>query len=247
MKEDEWEIEKAKTKHWQIDITHGVVDSRAYSEMQYAPAIKVLIWFCAKLRWRIDKKKQGISRRIYLNKDNLSFTYLEAERRGLTQKQFARALKELHHFGFIDVMRHGTGVEKDFSVFSLSDRWRRYGTEDFIQKEMPVSSPRGFRKAKITKTKCPMCIHRSDIGNDGWSACKHPEVVRMEEQYPERKPGAIAAKALNIMAKALDLGIRPSAMRLKWFNWPYCFSSMYIDACKGYEKRQRPKCAVDNG
>jgi len=52
-----------------------------------------------------------------------SFTYAEAEQFGLSTKQFARAIRELVVFGFLDVQHKGSGKHKDYSMYAWSERW----------------------------------------------------------------------------------------------------------------------------
>ena len=73
------------------------------------------------------------------SKQNLVFTYEMAKKYGIPPQRFSNILKSLYECGFIDVIHFGSGQHKDMSLFKLSDRWRKYGTNDFIIKLWPKS------------------------------------------------------------------------------------------------------------
>lgn len=90
------------------------------------------------------------------------------------------------------------------------------------------------------KGKCLLCIHKKNVGDYGRLQCCHPVVMEIGEKYPERKPGVIAATALNKMGKALKLNVHPDAYTSdRWFNWPWCYNPRKpsIVACSGFEKK----------
>jgi len=62
------------------------------------------------------------------NRNNLSLPYREVKKI-MSPFIFNRSLWELLGFGFIDVQRFGR-LERNCSIFSLSDRWRRWQTPD---------------------------------------------------------------------------------------------------------------------
>lgn len=72
-----------------------------------------------------------------VNNGEIVFTYSEALEKGFTRPKFKRALDQLIELGFIDITHHGGGMNKDFSKYSISNRWKDYGTEDFIIKTRP--------------------------------------------------------------------------------------------------------------
>ncbi len=108
----------------------ALLHSTAYRTLDYAPALKVINWFHEKRTIDVDKKKRG-SKRYKVKVQDVSFTYAEAALRGLDHKKFARALRELHAHGFIDVIYLGSGKQRDYSRYALSDRWRNFGAKNF--------------------------------------------------------------------------------------------------------------------
>lgn len=102
------------------------------------------------MRCRIDKIKARPGRqseRIITNNGKLEYTYIEAEKKGIPRASFMRALNELVEKGFIDISHSGSGgVKGDKSLYSISDRWRTWGTDNFIKKTRPkdIRAKRGF-------------------------------------------------------------------------------------------------------
>ena len=88
---------------------YDLLHSKAYQELKYGPGIKTLNWFYEKVWYRKLKNKRGHERYQIVNGGEMSFTYKEAQLRGLTKNQFSRALKDLFRFGFIDLKKHGSG------------------------------------------------------------------------------------------------------------------------------------------
>jgi hypothetical protein len=137
-REEKWADYVKRSKEWNISIPFEMLHSDAYKKLDYAPALKVLCWFHEKRQLRRIKGKRGKNRLQAVNGD-ISFPYWEAILRGLTTKQYSRALKELHEVGFIDIKKPGSALRGDWTVYGLSDRWREYGTPNFKYLEFPKS------------------------------------------------------------------------------------------------------------
>ncbi len=88
-----WEDYKRRTLRWAIRIGFELLYSDAFRSLNYCPSVKVLIWAHEKRQLRLTKRR-GRNRFEVLNND-FPFTYAEAKLRGLTHKQFGRALKDL--------------------------------------------------------------------------------------------------------------------------------------------------------
>lgn len=83
---------------------------------------------------------------------------------------------------------------------------------------------------------CGSCVYRRSIGDYGRVQCSHPRIMAIQEQFPERKPGLIAVRALNEMGKALAIRINLLAYRNPWFSWPWCYDPASVDSCSGFDK-----------
>jgi hypothetical protein len=90
------------------------------------------------------------------------------------------------------------------------------------------------RKKRSPQKGCSKCIHIRSVGDYGRAQCSHPAIMEIQERFPERKPGLVAATALNLMGKALALKINPLAYRNRWFNWPWCYDPSSVEACSGF-------------
>lgn len=73
---------------------------------------------------------------IIRNNGEIVFTYAEAMRKyGIHAPTHLNNLRRLHEVGFIDVSHYGGGMEGDCTRFSISQRWKRYGTPEFDARE----------------------------------------------------------------------------------------------------------------
>lgn len=105
----------------------------------------VLFDFLMKCRVKSRKVKSGRkSERIILNNGEIEYCYSEAEKRGIPRSNFMRALDTLLKKGFIDIDHSGSGGKKgDKSHYAISERWRAWGTDDFIPGARPKDSRQG--------------------------------------------------------------------------------------------------------
>lgn len=130
-------------------IKNDLLDHETFKFITYAPAVKTLIWFMAKIRYEKKRSKDKHKERKIINNGYISFTYREAKLRGLSNQQFSKSLKILHALGFIDITKHGSGLMGDYSCYALSNRWKKYGKPDFERKEFPVNRITVYRRKAV--------------------------------------------------------------------------------------------------
>jgi hypothetical protein len=108
-----------------------LLESLAYHDLKGEKTLRVLIRFFQKRRW-IKKRKK-----IEYIDEPMAFTYAEAQEMGIGASRFHEIIGELYWFGFIEITHIGGGLARDYSRYSLSDRWRDYGTDKFKPREKP--------------------------------------------------------------------------------------------------------------
>jgi len=113
-----------------------MLDSPAFWDLS-ATAIKVLMKFMGKRQLARSRKGSKSERWIVTNNGEIQFTYNEAVGLGISRSAFARALDELISHGFIDVAQSGVGQFKATTLYAISERWRAWGTDDFVEKSRP--------------------------------------------------------------------------------------------------------------
>ena len=126
-------------------------------------AVQVLMAFYKQVRHVKEKVNPLGKKTIWVPdcKQELVFTYGMAKEHGIPPQRFSNILKSLYGFGFIDVIHFGSSKQKNMSLFKLSDRWRKYGTDDFIMKEWPkgrktshsIKGRKGFVKSGEVRQK----------------------------------------------------------------------------------------------
>ena len=128
-----------------------------------------------KRKWESGKKIKGKKQIIYSD-DGFIFPYTEAAALKIAgSTQYWKNLRKLVEVGFLDVVHQGGWYqkhekEKDYSVYKYSERWRKYGTPDFIKAEKPKVLPNSFhiqenmarQKAKSTSRQCRCQLHSSE-------------------------------------------------------------------------------------
>lgn len=139
MTQDQWDEFLKRSKGWSIMMSFELLHSEAYKKLNYGPALKVLNWFHEKIRLEKIEGKRGKNRYRRLNNGVIDFPYREAVYRGLSPQRFSKALKVLHRFGFIDVIKPGSALKGDNTQFILSDRWKAWGSRDFKEVNFPRS------------------------------------------------------------------------------------------------------------
>ena len=126
---------KLKRKAW---VEPEMMESDAFRSLP-GSAMWVLLRFTQKPKW-YDSKVGGRKTRVY-EINGLTFTYSEANHFGLSNTTFYRAIKTLVERGFLDVEHRGGtfghGEIKDYTRFKLSDRWKAWGTPQFVKKDFP--------------------------------------------------------------------------------------------------------------
>ena len=118
--------------------------SRAFRELT-AKAILVLFEFLYRRQMvEVGPRKNWIIK----NNGEIVLTYAEITKRfGIARSTFRNSIDQLVKLGFIDIAHQGGGMMKDSSKYSISERWRDYGKEDFIKKSRKKDSRKlGFTK-----------------------------------------------------------------------------------------------------
>lgn len=165
---------KLKRKAW---VEPEMMTSEAFRALS-GSAMWVLLRFTQKPKW-YDTKSGGRKTRIYEN-NGLIFTYSEANQFGLSNATFYRAIKTLVERGFLDVEHRGGtfghGEIKDYTRFKLVDRWKAWGTPEFIEKDFPrlKYSSMDVQSRVKASFKCDSCTQKNG------AVCEYAEKPVME-------------------------------------------------------------------
>lgn len=117
--------------------------SNAYKSLTKA---EMRIYFHFLLKRKFGKWKGGKSGKrpdkIITNNGEITFSYAEAEKYGYPRVTFNRAIDKFVKVGLIDITRQGQGgcigaggkITGDPSLYAISERWKDYGTDGFVEK-----------------------------------------------------------------------------------------------------------------
>lgn len=129
-----------------------LIESEAFLSLSGRAAMLTLIRFYQKARRkRIKGKSKRPGQMTITNNGEIVFTYGEAKELGLSGGTFNRVLHELiEERGFIDVAEQGHYL-KGPTKFAISERWKRYGTDEYKRCEIERTLPRGmgFQKGNV--------------------------------------------------------------------------------------------------
>ena len=132
-------------KNSKIVIEKVVFKSEAFRSLKTDTAIKVYMDFLMKRQMqklKVSRKNRSDIWEI-TNNGKIEYTYSEAQKKGFTKPRFQRALDELIEKGFIDIARLGGMFEGDKTLYSISTRWQKYGTDKFEVKVRPKDTRKG--------------------------------------------------------------------------------------------------------
>ena len=123
-----------------IWIERQMILSSAFHKLN-GRAMEVLLLFLYRRQWSQPSQK---GKWYTTNNGEIVFPYKEAKKRfKIPKSSFARAIDSLIEYGFIDIAHLGGGLIGDCTKYSISNRWRNYDTDRFVQKKRPKDK-RGF-------------------------------------------------------------------------------------------------------
>ena len=126
-------------------VTFELVKSKAFSVLT-GKSVQILMDFLCKRKFDKDLMKHGNFSPV--NKDRMMYTRKEATSRGYTERVFAHGINRLIEVGFLGLIEQGGGMEGHALIYALSQRWRKYGTPDFVRAERPKDT-RAFKVASM--------------------------------------------------------------------------------------------------
>jgi hypothetical protein len=111
-------------------LTSDLIESDAFLKLSGKAAMLCLIRFHQKAyKKNIKRKSGGQKEPIITNNGEIIFTYSEARWLGIkTNRHFSLVVKELMEKGFIDISEPGNWYMKQPTKYSISYRWRKWGT-----------------------------------------------------------------------------------------------------------------------
>jgi len=139
-----------RSRGYGVYLEPELIESQAFQSLN-GTAIKVLIRFYQRRVFpnRSQKKRRPGTRqepRPILNNGKIVFTFAQAEKLGFPRATFMRALDMLVDRGFIDVAETGSGLFRSTTYYAISDRWRKYGTPEFLVQRRSRGARSGFPK-----------------------------------------------------------------------------------------------------
>ena len=143
------------TNSGSIFVERRLLQSKAYRALRTPTAYFVLGIFWTKRQ--LAKKGRRGKDWVITNNGEIVFTYQEAETKyGISGGAFRSAIDELRNKGFIDIAESGAGLHKSANLYSISNRWKSYGTPEYKEPKPRPQKPinKGFQKGNIYGRNC---------------------------------------------------------------------------------------------
>jgi len=146
---------KSKSQKWRdrkyndMYLPREIILSPAWLSLTTATACKVYLIFRTKCQMKAPEGGRRKSRRDFFiaNNGKIQFCYTEAKKYGIGDGAFTRAIDVLVKVGLIDIAVSGQGIRRDKSLYAISERWRLYGTPEFVVSERQKRKQRyNFKK-----------------------------------------------------------------------------------------------------
>ena len=139
-----------------IWFSRAMLESAAFAAIKTATAHRILAIFFTKRQWA-PTGRRGETDWTLTNNGQIIFTYAEAKKKyGISNGSFRDAIDELIDKGFIDIAQSGAGMYKSANLYSISDRWKLYGTDGYKEPEPRPKKPinKGFQKGNQYGQNC---------------------------------------------------------------------------------------------
>ncbi len=124
-----------------IWLTKDMLNSKAFRSLK-APSLLILLDFLGKRRLsNLGGKRK---RWVITNNGEIEYTFSEAKKKGFTTPRFNRGRDEIIEKGFLDIAHKGSGgIKGDKTLYFISERWRKFGTSDFVVKNRSKDTRKG--------------------------------------------------------------------------------------------------------
>ena len=144
-------------------IEREILKSEAYRSLSGTAKTVYTDFLLRRRVKRLEAKKGRKKETVILNNGELEYTYAEAEKKHppILRSAFMRALDCLIGRGLLDVVHSGSGGRRgDKSLYAISERWKTWGTPEFI----PASRPKDTRDGRGFETYWKK--RRANMGNE---------------------------------------------------------------------------------
>lgn len=138
-----------------VYLENDLLTGQAARAIKSAHSFRVLLEFYRRRKIHKPKNRQGKrAGAVITNNGEIELTYRDAMRRlDISQATFSRCLTELITLGFLDIAELSCGLHRQPTKYAISDRWRRYGGDDFKRIDRAVIKPPYLRKKRPIKNK----------------------------------------------------------------------------------------------
>jgi len=132
---------EGSSKKLYVPLEYHLLNSEPYRILQssYPVAHSIYLGFLKrvkKVRSNYSGKKGKRSPYVAVNERELIYPYREMmnDNGAKSRSTITRNIDHLIKLGFIDIMHRGGLAKGDNSIYAISDRWKKFGKSDFVQR-----------------------------------------------------------------------------------------------------------------
>ena len=115
-----------------VFIERELLTSKAFRSLSGTAHVVLLDFYCKRQMARVGVGKHRVW--DITNNGEITYTYKEAERNGIPRATFLRCLDQLVDRGLVDIAESGAGVFRSTTLYAISSRWEKWGTDEFEEK-----------------------------------------------------------------------------------------------------------------
>lgn len=158
-----------KAKWDRMFVSRRMILSKAFLSLKTSPACQVFMIFLHKCKpEKVQTRPMSREKEWTItNNGKIQFTYKEAKGKwGISDGKFTRAIDENLRVGLIDIIHCGFGLCKDVTLYAISDRWEKFGTDEFVVKKRPKRRQQlGFTNKNTCGRNCKAKKKSTSIDN----------------------------------------------------------------------------------
>jgi len=172
-----------------VPLTWEMLNSKAYIELPPSAA-KALPYFWGKIKTGFNDPEKYTT--------EFTFSYPEGQRLGFSHTTFAKTIRDLQKFGFIDWVAHGglRGKGKGYNRFKLTQRWKNCKPQEPGEFVKPSLKAKKDRTAIINEC---MAAYREELGNKNAN--------QEEDPFANLEEGLLIGDEIIELKGGLDMAI----------------------------------------
>jgi len=146
-------------------ISRTMLESKVWGKLSKVSMRVYLLFLTKRIMEKVQTRAGKADKDYFIaNNGQIQFSFREAVAKwGIPRSCFTRAISQLVGLGFIDIAKAGSGLHRDVTLYAISERWKLYGTDEFVAMKRPKRNLHyGFQKGHKRFFQHPLCVLEGD-------------------------------------------------------------------------------------